>query len=238
MRKNTLNLVVDVVTLLTMLFMVLTGLLLEFILPPRRGTGSHQTLWGWDRHDWGDARFWIAVGLGGLLLIHVALHWEWVCVTVGRLLQRGEDRTRLAAAPIRNAYGVVFLALSVAVVGGFLWLASANVQSELRGPGRGSGMRVERGAGGPLADDADAGWGRGGGGAGRATGDLHIRGSTTRAEIEQATGISMATLRAELGLPDGVAADERFGRLRQEHGFELSDVREVVERFRQRPTNP
>jgi hypothetical protein len=238
MRKNTLNFVVDVVTLLTMLFMVLTGLLLEFILPPRRGAGSHQTLWGWDRHDWGDVHFWTAVGLGGLLLIHVALHWKWVCVTVGWLLQRGEERARPAPAPIRNAYGVVFLALIVAVVGGFLWLASANVQSELRGPGRGGGTRVERGAGGPLADDADAGRGRGVGGAGRAAGELHIRGSTTLAEIEQATGIPVATLRAELGLPVGVAADERLGRLRQEHGFEMSDVREVVERLRPRPTNP
>jgi len=241
MRKNTLNFLVDVVTLLTMLSMIFTGLLLKFVLPPRRGTGPHQMLWGWDRHDWGGVHFWIAVTLGSLLLLHVALHWQWVCATVGQFFRRGEARTS-SAPPIRNAWGVGFLILVVALVGGFLWFASANVQSDLRGEGRGRGSGSaaadERSAGRRLAEGVGPERGRGGRQAERGIAELHVRGSMTLAEIERLTGIPVTALRTELSLPDDVSPDEKLGRLRREHGFEMSDVREAVQRLRQQQTPP
>ena len=82
MRRNTLNFIVDALTLLTMLVMVSTGLLIKYILPPRLGTGVHKSLADMDRHEWGEIHFWAAVVLGALLLLHVALHWKWVCATV------------------------------------------------------------------------------------------------------------------------------------------------------------
>lgn len=224
MRKNTLNFAVDALTLLTMLVMILTGLLIEFVLPPRRATGVHQTLWGMDRHDWGEIHFWTAVVLGLLLLLHVALHWEWVCVTVGRLLQRGQEKTLVARAPVRNVYGAGFLALIVAIIGGFLWVASANVRIDPHEQARGSGrdrmsaVGERRGAVRPAEHETD---------------DAQIRGSMTLAQVEEMTGVAVAALRAELNLSDDVSANERLGYLRRKHGFEMSDVREAVRRLQE-----
>ncbi|MBW7905805.1 MAG: DUF4405 domain-containing protein [Phycisphaerae bacterium] len=124
MRRNTLNFVTDTVTLLVMLSMIATGLLIRYVLPPGSRGGSGLSLWGWTRHDWGDLHFWLAVSLGALLLVHVALHWSWVCTTVKRFVR---PEAPLVCTWRRNVYGGAFIALLAGLVGGFVWLASANV---------------------------------------------------------------------------------------------------------------
>jgi len=239
MRKNVLNFVVDSVTLLTLLWLVLTGLLIEFILPPRRGTGVQRFLWGMDRHDWGDVHFWTAAALGGLLVLHVALHWKWVCATAARLFRPDREGQQPSSAAARTAYGAALLAVLAAVVGGFLWLASASTVGEPRGPGQGRGRHAIAAANQPdqeLAEPAGAGRGRR---AGRtATDAFHIRGATTLAEIEKAAGIPLAKLLAELRLPPDTDPQTRLGQLRQRYGFELEDVRSAVDRLLARQGEP
>ncbi|MHC4142953.1 MAG: DUF4405 domain-containing protein [Planctomycetota bacterium] len=84
MRKNTVNFLVDLATLLAILAMTGTGLILKYSLPPGSG-GRGLVLWGLGRHDWGGIHFWIAVGLGLLLVVHLVLHWPWVVATFRRL---------------------------------------------------------------------------------------------------------------------------------------------------------
>ena len=56
-----------------------------------------------------------------------------------------------------------------------------------------------------------------------------IRGSLTLADVEQLTGLPVAVLVRELGLPAEVSPTENLGRLRRQHGFEISDVRQIIE---------
>lgn len=117
MRRNTLNLVVDVLTFIGLMVVAVTGLLMKFVLPsgsPRMGL----TLFGWDRHDWGAFHFWATVGLGVILVVHLALHWRWVCTTVGRIVM-GARQARLPAWE-RNVVGVGALVIVVGVVVGLL----------------------------------------------------------------------------------------------------------------------
>lgn len=235
MHRNILNFVVDVVTLLTMLAMILTGLLIKFTLPPRRATGPHRTLWGWDRHDWGDFHFWTAVALGALLLVHVALHWKWVCATVADIVKRGRDKTPVMPGRIRNLYGVGFLAVIAAIIGGFLWLAAAGVETSGgqhdRGSGRGRAAAISGGGSEPLEAVETARSDRANSLRRRGSSELHIRGSTTLGEIARMTGISLTRLRTALGLPEDVSPDENLGRLGRAYGFEIPDVRKAVQRL-------
>jgi len=61
MRKTTLNLYVDLVVFAVFLLLAASGLLIRYVLPP--GSGLFRTLWGMDRHDWGQLHLWIAVTL-------------------------------------------------------------------------------------------------------------------------------------------------------------------------------
>jgi hypothetical protein len=241
MRRNTFNLVIDVVTLLLMLGLLTTGLIIWFVLPPGSGGrhgGAGLTLWGLGRHDWGDVHAWMALTLCVLVVLHVILHWSWACSTVRGLFgKRGAvaKRGRLTA-------GLVCLLVLAGLVSGFTWLASSEVTAtrptaaaEREPPRHESEDPCETTSNNGLCAPAPftppgVGGGRRGRGRGMASGAgrSSIRGSMTLGEVAGQAGMDVGQLKRLLGLPPGVSANERLGRLRRRFGFQMSDVRRAV----------
>lgn len=209
MKRNTLNFIVDAISALVVLGMTVTGLVIRFVLPP--GSGRGRVLWGWDRHGWGDLHFWLAVAAGALVVVHVALHWQWICVTAARFVRHGRGEHGSGGAVARNMAGGALMVGLAGLLAGFVWVARVNVKAI----GEGGEHRL---TGEPLAQrgawlDDEAG---------------EIRGSMTLGEAAAIGGMPAEQLRARLGLPANVSADERLGRLRQQYGFTMDQVREIV----------
>ncbi len=85
MKPVTKNILIDSMAFVSGLMLLATGAILRFVLPPGSGglgqgrrSREAVTLWGWNRHEWGDIHFWIAVVLLVILLIHLVLHWRWI----------------------------------------------------------------------------------------------------------------------------------------------------------------
>ncbi|MBN1764594.1 MAG: DUF4405 domain-containing protein [Sedimentisphaerales bacterium] len=132
MKRNTWNFIVDVITLFAFVGLVWTGFLIHYVLPPRHGRlfGTELLLWGWDRHNYGQVHFYLAIGMTGLSAVHVWLHWSWVCGTIGSLFGRTK-----AGYSRRVIYGLIFLLIvSGAMVGSLLW-ANTRVQKIVRESG-------------------------------------------------------------------------------------------------------
>jgi hypothetical protein len=120
-RRSTLTWVVNLAGFVGVVLLVATGFLLHYVLPA--GSGSLQgigtglraaarpitLMLGLTRHEWGEMHFWIAVGLMGILALHLLMHWRWIVC-----LLRGEPRD---AAGGRVALGIIGLLglLAVAV---------------------------------------------------------------------------------------------------------------------------
>lgn len=81
------NLWIDLASLIVMLGLAATGGLIHFVLPA--GSGRFRELFGWNRHDIGHVHFYLAVAAVALLVLHVLLHWSWVCGVVAKALGRG-----------------------------------------------------------------------------------------------------------------------------------------------------
>lgn len=224
MRKNTLNFVVDLLTLLAILAMVGTGLIMYYVLPAGSG-GRGLVLWGLGRHDWGDIHFWASAALGGLLILHLALHWAWVCGTVRRLTRPGKKGGQ-PRGKLDNAWGVGFLVLVVGGFAGFVFIANAATTTSAEAAARHARMEHEaEGAG-------EAARANGGGGSGehsRMVGQMEIRGSTTLQEIEAALGVPPAQVIEALGLPADTPTDQPLRVLRETYGLEMHVVRQVVD---------
>jgi hypothetical protein len=125
MRQQVLNFVIDLVTLVVMLGVSATGLLLRWILVPGSRGGRGLEFLGLGRRDWGDIHFWLSVALLVLVLVHVALHWTWVCALVARWTRRSSSQRPVVTPAKQWLYGVGFLVVCCLLVGGFLWMASA-----------------------------------------------------------------------------------------------------------------
>jgi len=136
MKRNTLNLTLDAALLLLGLAVLCTGILIAWVLPPR---GGGDTVWSWDRHQWGDLHLYLALTLVGLIVVHLALHWSWVCVVGGKVL------TRLPVQPTRGLQaltGAAAVLLVTAAVGGFVWLAASHRVEAQEHRGRGMGRHT------------------------------------------------------------------------------------------------
>ena len=131
MKRGTLLLVVDLLCLLAGMGIAATGLLIRYVLPPGSAgrRGGVMSLWSWDRHDWGEAHFWLSAVCVGLLAVHVGLHWTWVCEMVRRRLrcQTGESSDRGA----NWLYGAAMVFVLLGLLAGFLLVAGRLVQSEV-----------------------------------------------------------------------------------------------------------
>ncbi len=218
MKRNTVNFLVDAASMLVVFGLVATGLLVSYVLPP--GSGTRRLLWGLGRHDWGDIHFWIAFSGGVLLLIHLALHWQWVCVTTLRLFRLTSNAEQSPASRWgRNSAGVALTLTLIGLFCTFVWAARLGVQdSAFAGAGHERGIETSSGAGAEADDNT-------------------IRGSMTLADAALAGDMPAETLRAKLGLPERVSAGERLGRLSHEHGFSISRVREIVQESQRRSSS-
>lgn len=116
MKHSRTNVIVDAVAFTFFVTMTTTGMVMRWLLPPGAGRlellgrGRHRqvlTLWGLDRHQWGDIHFWLAVALLVTLVLHVVLHWRWIVAKV-----RGK---RSEASGMRLTLGVFALAALLAM---------------------------------------------------------------------------------------------------------------------------
>lgn len=231
MRRATLNFLIDLVSLLAMFALIGTGLIMRFVLPPGSRGGGGLALWSMGRHDWGDVHFWIACGIGALLLVHVALHWSWVCSIVRRWFAAADGPASSPRSGMVSLTGLAFLVVVAVAFGSFLKYASAQVES-------GKSGEAAKAAGVCDEDDPDCAATCGKaekqtpepGKATKAAGALQIRGSMTLGELEKVSGVPVADMIKELGLPKDVTADERIGRLRRVHDVEVDEIRDVITR--------
>lgn len=214
MRRDTLNFLVDTLALLAIVGLLATGLILWTALPPGSRGGHGLSLWGLTRHELGDVHFWIAVTLLALMILHVVLHWTWVCVTVQRWFRPAGDGARVPTSRRRNLWGLAFLVALGGAVGGFYWVASNSVINEDAGERRNDDRDAARSA---RPEPHEAG-----------RSDLHLSGGMTLGEAAAVAGVDAAALCEELGLPATVSPDEQLGRLRQRFGVDMATLRRIV----------
>jgi len=193
MKRNTLNFLIDLLSLLVMLGLILTGLLMRYVLPHGQGRGRSMNLWGLDRHDYGDIHFWLAAALISLILVHVWLHWEWCCTTISKMLGgKTPGKTR------QNIFGVIFLIILIVLIVGGLYLARAQVRT----------TTYES----------------------RQSDPSFISGQMSLSEAARIGEMTAAELIRKLNLPADTDPHEQLGRLRRFYGFEMQEVRNIVEK--------
>ena len=202
MKRNTLNFWVDFISFLVMSGLIWTGLLIHYVLPPGTGgqhSGRKLTLLGLGRHDYGDIHFYMALAMIGLMVIHVWLHWAWVCGTVNKLLG-----TKAAGSARRAVYGVAVLVVMVALICGSLFWIKSRVNPANRADEQENIAHQSHSA-------------------------TLISGQITLVQAAKICGLSTEELVFQLQLPAEVDVNERLGRLKRRYGFEIEDVRKILE---------
>lgn len=124
MSRTLVNFFLDALLLAVLTAILAVGLVVHFVFPP--GTfAAGWTLWGLSYNGWNRLLFALVSLLTVGVLVHVMLHWTWVCgVVVGKVLRH----KRQPAQPddgIRTLYGVATLIVLLTTIG--IVVAAANL---------------------------------------------------------------------------------------------------------------
>jgi hypothetical protein len=128
--KGKLNFITDALMFLVMMAMAGLGFLMKYVLVPGRerwakyGSNVNLTLFGWDRHDWGDIHLDLGLIFLGLLIVHIILHWRQIVGLVQKYVP--EERRALVL--------LVFVLLAVFLIY-FPFLLSPEIGALGRGMG-------------------------------------------------------------------------------------------------------
>ncbi|MFO0914315.1 MAG: hypothetical protein U0795_15250 [Pirellulales bacterium] len=117
--RTTVNYWLDFALLVVFLLLWFSTLVLRFVFPPG-AYASGCTLWGWDYGHWLSFQFGVLVVFSLGVLLHLMLHWTWVCSVTVKLMSGDGKAGKKVALPddgMRTLYGVIVLIVALHVVG-------------------------------------------------------------------------------------------------------------------------
>jgi hypothetical protein len=128
MSRTAINFIVDVVLLLITLATIFVTTVLRFVFPAP-STAKGWTLWGSDYDSWANLQFILMSLVAGAVLVHLMLHWSWVCgVIITKLLRRPARQAKLDDG-VQTLWGVGTLIVVLNVLAALVGLAYLSVQA-------------------------------------------------------------------------------------------------------------
>jgi hypothetical protein len=129
MTRTTLNFWVDVSLLVLLLALLFVGVVVTFVFPPAEGSIGW-TLWGLTHRQWSTLQFSLLALFALDVLLHVMLHWTWVCGVVASWMARDEGKKLKLDDGVQTLYGVALLIVLFNLFGAAVAVAMLTI----RGP--------------------------------------------------------------------------------------------------------
>ena len=122
------NLALDILLFLTFVVLCWLAALTQFVFP-NGATGDSWRLLGGTVESWRNLQFAALCLFAGEVLVHIMLHWSWVCgVVESRFLSRIAGKKAAGDDGGRTLVGVILLAATLLLMGIGLGVASYLMQ--------------------------------------------------------------------------------------------------------------
>lgn len=128
MNRTTLNFLVDGLLLALFLALVWVSVVLRFLFPPGTAAAGW-SLWGLGYDGWCAVQFNVLAAMFLVVLLHVMLHWSWVCGVVSKGLRRRGGPAQRIDEGLQTIYGVGTLIAIVNLLGFTLAAAALMVHA-------------------------------------------------------------------------------------------------------------
>ncbi len=127
MSRTLVNFFLDLLLLAITLAVIWTTCLLRFVFPPATRAGGW-TLWGVDYDGWSNVQSTLLGAIALAILVHLMMHWNWVCGVIAARLLRRSGRVDDG---IQTLYGVGTLIVFLLATTGLLIAAGLMIRAPL-----------------------------------------------------------------------------------------------------------
>jgi hypothetical protein len=124
MSRAWINFWLDSLLLILFSALLVVSVIVRFIFPPAIYT-QHWELWSLSFNDWCNVQFGFIAALATGILLHVMLHWSWVCGLLAARLKN--DKKAKIDDGLQTIYGVAFLIVLLTLLGGILAAAKLTI---------------------------------------------------------------------------------------------------------------
>jgi hypothetical protein len=124
MSRTTLNFLLDCLLLLFFLALIWVTFVLRVAFPNATAAGGY-LLWGISYDGWARLQFALFLVLLAAVLLHIMLHWSWVCGAIANRVSRLRRQKARLDDGSQTIYGVAALIVVFNVLGVALALAVA-----------------------------------------------------------------------------------------------------------------
>lgn len=129
MSRTIVNFLLDTLLLGAFSSLAATAVVVRFVFPP--GTQADRwTLWGHGYDAWVGLLFNLLAVLAVGILVHVMLHWSWVCGVVASRLSKWRGRTIRIDEANQTVYGVGLLVVLFTLIGMCVAAAALQIKSD------------------------------------------------------------------------------------------------------------
>lgn len=130
LTKTVVNFWLDTFLLCVFLALCCVSVIVRYVFPPATNSAGW-SLWGLDYLAWCDLRFFTLCLLSASVLLHVMLHWTWVCGVIGswtRNRQTGATAPNKQDNGSRTLWGVGLLIAIFNILGLAVAVATLTIQ--------------------------------------------------------------------------------------------------------------
>jgi hypothetical protein len=124
--RTAVNFLLDAGLLCTLVVILTVTAIIRLVFPPA-SAAMNWKLWGWSLDQWINLQFAAIVVFALAILLHVMLHWNWVCGVVSSKLSEWRGRRIRIEEASRTLWGVALLIVIVNVIGIALAAAALSI---------------------------------------------------------------------------------------------------------------
>ncbi len=128
MTRTSVNFLLDCLLLVVFVLLLFFSVVLRFVFPPA-SSAYGWLLWSATYEDWAQGQFLVVCLLAFGILIHVMLHWTWICGVISSRLTQWRARPIRIDEASRTIYGVGLLIVLVNIVGLSIAAAALMIQA-------------------------------------------------------------------------------------------------------------
>jgi hypothetical protein len=132
--RSDINFLLDALLMLLFVAVCTCSVILEFVFPA--GTQADGwLLWNSSFNEWSRFRFYILASMAAAVVLHVMLHWSWICgIIASRLRSELTEKPVARDDPSRTLWGVGLLIIIVNLMGAIIAAAALTIHAATPGP--------------------------------------------------------------------------------------------------------
>ncbi len=116
LSNNAINFIVDSILLAAFLFVLCAAAIVQFVFPGAAASNG-VALWGYGLDGWIRILTGSLAVFGLLVLLHLILHWSWVCSFVSSRLSKALNRRITVTESAKTLWGVGTLIVVLTIMG-------------------------------------------------------------------------------------------------------------------------